>query len=151
MSAMAYQITSLTVVYSTVYSVADQRKHQSSSSLAYVQGIHRWPVNSPHKGPVTRKMFPFDHVIMTCERLCIFSWLHRSIFVSADKVRREHMNSERLRIYAFTHLSMVSKYYRKSNNSIDFIHFRCELSEIIFYFGHFDPISTFWWPGNNWK
>ena len=42
---------------------ADQRKHQSSASLAFVLGIHRWPVNSPHKGPVTRKMFPFDDVI----------------------------------------------------------------------------------------
>ena len=30
-----------------------------------MRGIHRWPVNSPHKGPVTRKMFPFDDVIMT--------------------------------------------------------------------------------------
>ena len=39
-------------------------KHQSSASLAFVLGIHRWPVNSPHKGPVTRKMFPFDDVIM---------------------------------------------------------------------------------------
>ena len=57
MSAMASQITSLTIVYSSVYSVADQRKHQSSASLAFVRGIHRWPVNSPHKGPVTRKCF----------------------------------------------------------------------------------------------
>ena len=65
MSAMAPQITSLTIVYFTVYSGADQRKHQSSASLAFVWGIHRWPVNSPHKGPVTRKMFPFDDVIMT--------------------------------------------------------------------------------------
>ena len=64
MTTMASQITSLTVVYSAVYSDADQRKHQSSASLAFVQGIHRWPVNSPHKGPVTRKMFPFDDVIM---------------------------------------------------------------------------------------
>ena len=46
------------------YSGADQRKHQSSASLAFVQGIHRWPVNSPHKWPVTRKMFPLDDVIM---------------------------------------------------------------------------------------
>ena len=53
---MASQITSLTTVYSTVYSGADQRKHQSSASLAFVWGIHRWPVNSPHKCPVTRKM-----------------------------------------------------------------------------------------------
>ena len=58
------QITNITIVYSTVYSVADQRKHQSSASLAFVRGIHRWPVNSPHKGPVTQKMFPFDGVIM---------------------------------------------------------------------------------------
>ena len=47
-----------------VYTAAGQRKHQSSASLASVRGIHRWPVNSPHKGPVTRKMFPFDGVIM---------------------------------------------------------------------------------------
>ena len=39
-------------------------KHQRSASLAFVRGIHRWPVNSPHKWPVTRKMFPFDDVIM---------------------------------------------------------------------------------------
>ena len=47
--AMASQITSLTIVYSTVYSGADQRKHQSFASLAFVWGIHRWPVNFPHK------------------------------------------------------------------------------------------------------
>ena len=41
-----------------------EQKHQSSASLAFVQGIHRWPVNSRHKGPVTWKMFPFDDVIM---------------------------------------------------------------------------------------
>ena len=63
MRTMASQITSLTIVYPTVYSGAYQRKHQSSASLAFVRGIHRWPVNFPHKGPVTRKMFPFDDVI----------------------------------------------------------------------------------------
>ena len=63
MGAMASQITSLTIVYSTVYSGADQRRHQSSASLAFVWGI---PVTGelPHKWPVTRKMFPFDDVIM---------------------------------------------------------------------------------------
>ena len=60
MTTMASQIISLTVVYSTVYSDADQRKHQSSASLALVRGIYRWPVKSPH----TRKMFPFGEVIM---------------------------------------------------------------------------------------
>ena len=64
MDVMVSQITSLTIVYSTVYSGADQRKHQSSASLVFVWGIHRWPVNSPHKWLVTRKMFPFDDVIM---------------------------------------------------------------------------------------
>ena len=67
MGAIASQITSLTIVYSTVYSDVDQRKHQSSASLAFVRGIHRRPVNSPHKWPVTRNMFPFDDVVMhTC-------------------------------------------------------------------------------------
>ena len=60
MGATASQITSLTIVYSAVYSGANQRKHQRSTSLAFVPGIHRWPVNSPHKWPVTRKMFPFE-------------------------------------------------------------------------------------------
>ena len=64
MSAMASHITSLTTVYSGGYSGADERKHHSSALLAFVGGIHRWPVNSPHKGPVTGKMFPFDDVIM---------------------------------------------------------------------------------------
>ena len=66
----------LTIVYSTVYSDADQRKHQSSASLVFVRGIHRGPMNSPHKWPVTRKMFPFDYVIMQC-------WVHccRNVFI----------------------------------------------------------------------
>ena len=64
MGATASQITSLLIVYSTVYSGADQRKHQNSASLDFERGIHRWPVNSPHKGPVTRKIFPFNDVIM---------------------------------------------------------------------------------------
>ena len=54
-------------VYSTVYSDADQRKHQSSASLAFVRRIHRSPVNSPRKWPVTRIIFPFDDVIMAMD------------------------------------------------------------------------------------
>ena len=65
MCMVASQITSLTIVYSTVYSGEDQRKHQSSASLAFVWRIHRCPVNSPHKWPVTRKMSTLDDVIMT--------------------------------------------------------------------------------------
>ena len=66
MSEMASQITSLMIGYSTVYSGTDQRKHQSSASLNILRGIKRWPVNSPHKGPVTWNIFPFDDVIMCC-------------------------------------------------------------------------------------
>ena len=72
---IASQITSRTIVYSIVYSVADQRKHQSSASLAFVRGIHRGPVNSLHKWPVTWKMFPFDDVIMM-SWLAITSYTH---------------------------------------------------------------------------
>ena len=64
MGMMASQITSLTIVYSTLYWGSNQRTHQSSASLAFVRGIHRWPVNSPHKWPVTRKTFPIDDTIM---------------------------------------------------------------------------------------
>ena len=64
MRAVAPQITSVFIAYSTVCSGVDQRKHQSSASPTFVRGIHWWPVNSPHKGPVTQKMFPFDDVIM---------------------------------------------------------------------------------------
>ena len=64
MSVIPFQITSLTIDYSTAYSGADQREHQSPASLAFLPGIHRWPVNSPHKGRVTRKMFPLDDVTM---------------------------------------------------------------------------------------
>ena len=66
MTMLESQITSLTVVYSIVYTGVHQRKHQSSASLAFVREIHRGPVNFPHKWPVTRKMFPFDDVIMIC-------------------------------------------------------------------------------------
>ena len=64
MGAIASQIISLTIVYSIFHSDADQRKHQSSASLAFVRWIHRGPVKFPQKWPVTRKMFPFDEVIM---------------------------------------------------------------------------------------
>ena len=50
MSVMASQITSLTIVYSTIYSGADQRKHQSSASLAFVRG------NSPVNGEFPEQM-----------------------------------------------------------------------------------------------
>ena len=66
MGAMVSQSPASRLFHSTVYSGADQRIHQSSPSLAFVRGIHRWPVNSPNKWPVTRKMFPFDDIFMYC-------------------------------------------------------------------------------------
>ena len=90
MGAVAFQINSFAIVYSTVYSDADQRKHQSSASLAFVRGIHRGPVNSPHKWPVTRKMFPFDDVIM------ILQPEHNGRHLAADilkSISRQEMNT----------------------------------------------------------
>ena len=63
MSTMATQIPGVLIVYSIVCSDPD-KAIQSSASLVFVMGIHWWPVNSPHKGPVAWKMFPFDDVIM---------------------------------------------------------------------------------------
>ena len=73
--AIASLITSLTIVYTIVYPDADLGKHQSSASLAFVWGIHRGPVNFPHKGPVTRKMIPFDDVIMKREHYSYLCWI----------------------------------------------------------------------------
>ena len=81
MGAIASQITSLTIVYSTVYSDAGQRKHQSSASLAYVWGTHRGPVNSPHKWSVTQKMFPFVDVIMYLSLHCVYWWLSKGWWI----------------------------------------------------------------------
>ena len=70
MGAIASQITSLTIVYSTFYSGADQSKHQSSASLAFVWGIRRGPVNSPHKWPVTQEKVSIwwrRHVAISCK------------------------------------------------------------------------------------
>ena len=64
MKAMASRISGVSIVDSTVGSGADQRNHQSPASLAFVRLIHRWPMNPPHKGPVTRETFSFDDVIM---------------------------------------------------------------------------------------
>ena len=66
-SAMASETTGVSIIYSTVWSGVDKKNHQSSSSLVFVRGIYQWPMNSPHKRPVTRKMIPFDDVIMVVD------------------------------------------------------------------------------------
>ena len=55
MSMMTSPTIGVSMVYSTICSGADHRKRQRSVPLAFVRGSHRWPVNSPHKGPVTWK------------------------------------------------------------------------------------------------
>ena len=64
MTAMASQITGVSIVCSAVCWGSDQIKPQSPASLAFVRGIHRSPVDSHHNRPVRRKWFPFDDVIM---------------------------------------------------------------------------------------
>ena len=105
MGAIASKITSLTIVYSTVYSGVDQRKHESSASLAFVWGIHRGPVNSLHKGPVTRKMFPFDDVIMD---------LSGSVELVTSSI---HFLSRHCAIYIYHHLidSVITGFYNTTN------------------------------------
>ena len=101
MGTIASQITSLTIVYSIVYSDADHKKHQSSASLAFARRIHRGPVNSPHKWPVMRKMFPFDDVIMKYalvnQQTCL--WLLRILNTS------HYLN---LSIYSPTYISCMN-------------------------------------------
>ena len=76
MSTNATQITGVSIVCSTLCSGADQRQHQSSASLAFVRGTPRWPVNSPHKGPVTGQMFLFDDVIIVFDHIRIKATLN---------------------------------------------------------------------------
>ena len=82
MDAMASQITSLTIVYSTVYSGADQNKYQSSASRAFVWGIHRGPVISPHKWPVTRKLITWScNFVLFCMSSVFIFWWNQAIYL----------------------------------------------------------------------
>ena len=95
MTTISSQITSLTVVYSTVYSDADQRKPG--------------PVNSPHKGPVTRKMFPFDDVIMSIDM-----FLDTHTFVPPTAVIVSFTNTrayDTFHVIPYEHLTMHERWY----------------------------------------
>ena len=119
--AMASQITGVWIVHSAVCSGADERKHKSSASPAFVRRIHRRPVNSPHKGPVTRKMFPFDYVIMRHQRdtkNCML-WMPP---VSSQFVSDKHVSLSRI---DFTYMSLISNisivlYQQNSWNKINY-------------------------------
>ena len=151
MGAMASQMTSLTIVYSTIYSGADQRKHQSSASLVFARGIQQWPVNSPHKWPVTRKCF---HLMMssystvrcaTCTNSLSFALffltlegktvvMHQEVnFVFVDHMLQEHMRTQML-------VNILSSIYKARNGNVktpSFVFFgMCEISTWIFWNMH---------------
>ena len=92
MSATVSQITDLSIVCSIVCSGADQRKHQSSASLAFMSGIQQSPVDSTHKGPETPKKFPLDDVIMRLydkQNIDIYrKWGNRTRFGQLDDIYR---------------------------------------------------------------
>ena len=127
---MASQITSLTIVYSTVYSGADQRKHQSSASLAFLRGIHRWPVNSPHKWPVTRKMFPFDDVVMIRKHFDYipYSWSPNNQTIGRCEMRLASWNKQ---------------YFFKLTSRLDNLSISCEI-----YYPKVNATRPHWWLAN---
>ena len=111
MGAIVSQITILTIVYSTVYSDADQRQHESSASLAFVWGIHRGQVNSLHRWPITRKMFPFDDVIMFSNRHSIAPCVQTLIHMSPQSLqwcKQYHVTLDRVITAPETELTSVS-------------------------------------------
>ena len=100
MSAMVSQITGVFIVCSTVCSGTDQRKHQSSTSLAFVREIPWWQVDSPRKGPVTWKIFPFDDIIMAKVSQHIYAELY---FICPKYLRlRTNAGLEILKIFIIT-------------------------------------------------
>ena len=128
MGVMVSQITSLIIVNSTVHSGTDQRKHQSSVSLAFVRGIHRGVVNSLHKWPATREMFPFDDIIMYTGHLAISLWL------------------------VITKWSHITVEYGALNHqpNVKILKWKCGHIDEIFVDGgiincHFMEMSSFWW------
>ena len=155
MSAIAFQITSLTIVYLTVHSDTDQRKHQSSASLAFVRGIHRRPVNSPHKWPVTREMSPFDDVIMEnglspislCSLYPRTPHVHQSFHSWSYWENIQNSSALIICIYFMlcwmdkpNHFPFADKIYHSDpdNNTLEWIHFSC----IYVYINSYPPIAA---------
>ena len=94
MSMMASQITGVSIVCSTVCSGKDSRKHQSFMSLPFVRGIHRWPVDSPPKGPVMRQMFQFDDIIMDSKYLTNLICKIPNIEINLQSLSHPHPRSK---------------------------------------------------------
>ena len=81
-SDRAYQITGIWTVCSVQCSGVHQRKSQIFTSLAFMRGIHRLPVNFRHKRPVMRKMFSFDDVIMKYNEMSVY--FHPGLVILSD-------------------------------------------------------------------
>ena len=128
--AMASQITSFTIVYAIVYSGAD-KKNQSSASLAFVRGIHRWPVNSLHKGPVTRKIFPFDDNI-------IMSWWYNHNKTEQNKILQ---NRRRIQKHTYLKYFLLSIFSILLYDSLLLIVVRCSQKHVSFSVMHHLDIS----------
>ena len=110
MTTMASQITSFTVVYSTVYSDADQRKHQSSASLAFVWGIHRDRWIPRTKDQLRGKMFPFDDVIIMTSAL-VTAILQKSLPVDDEINLNRH--SHRLNFTLWLNWCQLCRHLRR--------------------------------------
>ena len=119
MGAIASQIIRLTIVYSTGFSRADQWKHQSSASLAFVRGIHRSPVNSLHKRPVKRKVFPFDDVIVK-----LLKWLRNywNVNIYCSTVLQLAMPIHDVRHFAEDVLFWNDEFFIQDKSWPNFIH-----------------------------
>ena len=117
--AMAAQITSLTIIYSTVYSGVDQRKHQSSASLAFVRWIHQSPVNFPHKWLVTRKMFVFGEISLE-SHVSKSSWHTYTLTILGNSVCTRISHEENSSVISDTHIPM-----KKKSKAYDTLHHYC--------------------------
>ena len=117
LSTMASQNGSLTIVYSIVYSCADQRKHQSSASLAFVRLIRRWPVNSPQKGPATRKkvFIWWRHHVLS--KIPLF-WKNQPQYRCLERIRysKEVLNQNSLKKVVFdATVKLISSWQLRSD------------------------------------
>ena len=139
MGTVASQIISLTIVYSTVDSGADQRKHQSSASLAFVRGIHRGPVNYPHKWPVTRKMLSFHDVIMDVSAslawVGISIWYHIPICMGRTFVQITHWGRDTMDAISQTTFSSAFSWMKMFEYRLKF-HWNLFLSIQLTIFQH---------------
>ena len=104
MSTIVSQITGVTIVYSNVCSGADQRKNQSSASLADARRIHQSSSNSPQKEPVTRKKFPFDDVIMIYQQVVIIQYSLRDLTITKNKIVFYHQSYQHVDTWSNTWL-----------------------------------------------